>query len=43
VLRELALARLTSNKPGYEFIITDILTGISTSYTSIRLGIEAMK
>jgi hypothetical protein len=43
LLSAAALARLTPNKPGFEFIITDILTDITTTYTSIRLGVEAMK
>lgn len=39
---EYALARPFPHKPGYEFIVTDNTTGISTSYTSIRKGVEAM-
>jgi len=42
VIRAAALARLTSNKPGYNFTIIDTLTGISTSYASIRKGCKAM-
>ena len=41
-LRAAALARPKPNKPGFEFIITDVLTGSIITYPSIRKGVKAM-
>jgi group I intron endonuclease len=43
LLSAAASTRLNQTKPGYQFLITDILTGITTTYSSIRLGVKAMK
>ncbi len=42
ILRAQALARLAPNNPGYSLTILDTLTGISTTYSSIRKGVSAM-
>lgn len=43
ILSEAALKRPTPNKPGFEFIIKDMVNGgTSQHYTSIRKGVEAM-
>lgn len=41
-IRLAALARLKSNKPGLGFTIIDTLLSTTTSYPSIRKGVEAM-
>lgn len=42
LLRQAALARLTPNRSGHEFVIEDVLLGTTTTYSSIRKGVEAM-
>jgi len=42
LFRTYALARVHPPKPGYELTITDLHTNLTTSYSSIRKGVEAM-